>query len=204
MKLHYFRHSVPLIILILYIYNYYSDVFNYSDKKECYTYLPFKCSKIFTGITLTLVMLEILYLFYINKQKILHESLPKIWPFILLLILLFIIRLISESSPGIPNNGKYYAMPNKILKRDKRIVLITVIIIILLLSFLFEGFMTLDGNYTKIGIQTHLFGGFHGDNIMYYIFAVLKIVSVLLLLLYRRAYINFNACQYELPVNWSN
>jgi hypothetical protein len=204
MKLHYLRHSIPLIILVLYIYNYYSDIFNYSEKEECYTYLPFKCSTIFTGITLTLVFLEIMYLFYINKQKILHESLPELWPFILLLIVVFIIRLISESSPGIPNNGKYYAMPNKILKREQRVTLITVLIIIVLLSFIFEGFMTLDGNYTKIGIQTHLFGGMNGSNLMYYIFAWLKLVAVILLLLYRRSYINFNACQYELPVNWSN
>jgi hypothetical protein len=122
----------------------------------------------------------------------------------MLLILLFIIRLISDSSPGIPNNGKYYAMPNNILKRDNRIVLITVIIMLVILSFIVECITTLDGNYNKIGIQTHLFGGFHGDNMMYYIFAGLKIVSVLLLVLYRRAYINYNACQYELPVNWSN
>ena len=64
--------------------------------------------------------------------------------------------------------------------------------------------MTLDGNYNKIGMQTHLFGGLNSSNIMYYIFAWLKLVALVLLLLYRSAYINFNACQYELPVNWTN
>jgi len=95
-------------------------------------------------------------------------------------------------------------MPNKILKRDQRVTLITVIIMIVLLSFIVECITTLDGNYNQIGIQTHLFGGFHGDNKMYYVFGWLKLVALVLLLLYRRAYVNFNACQYELPVNWSN
>lgn len=197
------RYGFYFVTLAMVIYSYYISPQRFSTKGKCKRLLPFKCHRVWFGLISILIVLEALFLYYLNSHIKLSENLPGIWYLIPILVSVFIVHLLYTGSEKIKDTGKFIASPDAILTKSKRNSIFTFIILLYIASISIEAFYTLKGvlDWSSIPILLRSVK----DNLFYKdYFGYSKVIALLVMIYIKKIHENYGACAYELPVNWNN
>jgi len=197
------RYGFYFVTLAMIIYSYYISPQRFSSKEKCKRLLPFKCNLVWYGLMSILIVLEGIFLYYLNSHIKLSEKLPSIWYLIPILLSVFIVHLLYTGSEQVKDTGKFIASPDAILTKNKRNSIFTFIILLYIASISLEGFYTLKGKLVFSSIPI-LFRSVK-DNLFYKdYFGYSKIIALLVMIYMKKVHENYGACAYELPVNWNS
>ena len=197
------RYGFYFVTLAMIIYSYYISPQRFSSKEKCKRLLPFKCHLVWYGLMSILIVLEGIFLYYLNSHIKLSEKLPSIWYLIPILLSVFIVHLLYTGSEQVKDTGKFIASPDAILTKNKRNSIFTFIILLYIASISLEGFYTLKGKLVFSSIPI-LFRSVK-DNLFYKdYFGYSKIIALLVMIYMKKVHENYGACAYELPVNWNS
>ena len=197
------RYGFYFVTLAMVLYSYYISPQRFSTKEKCKRLLPFKCHRVWFGLISILIVLEGLFLYYLNSHIKLSENLPGIWYLIPILLSVFIVHLLYTGAEKIKDTGKFIASPDAILTKSKRNSIFTFIILLYIASISIEAFYTLKGTLDWSSIPILLRSV--KDNLFYKdYFGYSKVIALLVMIYIKKVHENYGACAYELPVNWNS
>ena len=114
------RYGFYFVTLAMILYSYYISPQRFSSKDKCKQLLPFKCHRVWFGFISILIVLEGLFLYYLNSHIKLSEKLPTIWYLVPILLAVFIAHLLYTGSEKVKDTGKFIASPAAILTKKKK------------------------------------------------------------------------------------
>ena len=202
-SINYLRYLLPVVLVVLHIYHFYSQPFRYCAKEECYSFAPIRCDNLFFGLVIFLILLEVFYLAYLSNHVTIFENLPAEWWLIIPILGFGIAHIIRINPHRVEDDGTYRVRPDSVMARNKRITLITVTLVILLLAILFEIGISLYNRVESIEELSKYI--FFRDKVkpQFFVLAMLRFLAIPVLLFYRYVYDNYGACKYGFPMNWN-
>ena len=203
MSFNYLRYSIPVLLIILHIYHYYSQPFRFSAKEECYSFAPIRCDNLFFGLIIILMLLEVLYIAFLNNHVIIFENMPTEWWLIIPILAFGIAHIIRINPLRVEEDGTYRARPDSVMARNNRITLMTVTLVLLSLAIIFEIGLSLYNRAESMeDVSKYIFFRDRVDS-QFFVFAILRFLAIPILLFYRYVYDNYGACKYNFPANWN-
>ena len=202
-SVNYLRYSLPVILIVLHIYHYYSQPFRFCAKEECYSFAPVRCDNLFFGLIIILILLEVLYLAYLNSHVTIFDQFPKEWWLFIPILAFGIAHIIRINPLRVEEDGSYRVKPDSVMARNKRISLMTATLVILSLAILFEIGISLYNRADDIDdVSKYIF---FKDKVgpQFFIFAILRFLAIPIVLFHRHIYDNYGACKYGFPMNWN-
>ena len=202
-SINYSRYLIPVILIILHIYHYYSQPFRFCAKEECYSFAPVRCDNLFFALIIVLLLLEVLYIAFLNNHVTIFENYPREWWLIIPILAFGIAHIIRINPLRVEEDGTYRARPDSVMARNKRITLITVTLVLLSLAIIFEIGLSLYNRAESMeDVSKYIFFRDRVDS-QFFVFAILRFLAIPILLFYRYVYDNYGACKYNFPANWN-
>ena len=187
------------LLLILYFYTY--DIFQYCSKKPCFRFINVSCKNLFFILFSLLVIFEIGYLAYISNGIEIVTRFPRFWWILAMFLAIYVMRMVHLTIVPVENDPEVFkSKPNSVLSRKKRPIIIMVILLIVISSLLLE----VVSQYLETREMPKFKTLFNKYDLPLKIAAFTKFGSIPILLVLYSIHKNFSACGYNLPTNWND
>jgi len=187
------------LLLILYFYIY--DIFQYCSKKPCFRFINVSCKNLFFIIFSLLVIFEIGYLAYISNEIEMVTRFPRFWWILAMFLTVYVMRMVHLTMVPVENDPEVFkSKPNSVLSRKKRPIIIIVILLLVISSLLLE----VVSQYLETKEIPSFKNLFNKYDLPLKIAGFTKFGSIPILLFLYSIHKNFSACGYNLPTNWND